>query len=160
MKRFLLLATGGLFIIFIQAMPLNLLFPTIVTLNLSLAFIIFIALYYTSMGSWLLAFILGYVLETLSGCPSGLLILINLSILFLIRVTNKVISFESLTSQLALVFLLNVLVDCFLLTISKIIINNSLSLIVPRMLANSGITTVLSTPLFIFYNKSRLTSEG
>ncbi len=160
MKQFLLLLAGGLFLIFLQALPINVLFAGTITPNLSLAFMIFIALYYPSMGSWLLAFLLGYVLETFSGYPSGLLILINLVILLLIRGTNRVMSFENLASQLALVFLLNVLIDFFLITVSKIAINNPLGLIIPRVLVNSSLTVLLSTPLFLFYNKSLLTTEG
>jgi rod shape-determining protein MreD len=155
-----LLLAGGLFLILLQALPINVLVATTITPNLSLAFMIFIALYYPSVGSWLLAFVLGYVLETFSGYPSGLLILINLAILLLIKVTNSVMSFENLTSQLSLVFFLNVGIDFFLLTVSKITINNPLGLIIPTVLVNSSLTVLLSTPLFVFYNNSLLTSEG
>jgi len=160
MKRFLLLLAGGLFLIFIQAMPVNFLFPSAVTPNLSLAFMIFVAIYYPSMGSWLLAFLLGYVLETFSGCPAGLLILINLSILLLIRLTNRVMSFASLASQLTLVFLLNVLIEFLLLTVSQIVIKNPLGLIVPGVLINSTLTTLLIMPLFVFYNNNPFMAEG
>lgn len=160
MKRFLLLLAGGLFLIFIQAMPVNFLFPSAVTPNLSLAFMIFVATYYPSMGSWLLAFLLGYVLETFSGCPAGLLILINLSILLLIRLTNRVMSFASLASQLTLVFLLNVLIEFLLLTVSQIVIKNPLGLIVPGVLINSTLTTLLIMPLFVFYNNNPFMAEG
>jgi rod shape-determining protein MreD len=160
MKRFLLLLAGGLFIILLQALPLNFLFAKTITPNLSLAFMIFIALFYPSMGSWLLAFLLGYVLETFSGYPPGLLILINLAILLLIRGTNRVMSFENPASQLALVFFLNVLIDLFLLAVSQIAINNPLGLIMPKIFVNSFLTVLLSAPLFVFYNNSLLTSEG
>ena len=160
MKRFLLLLAGGLFLIFIQAMPVNFLFPSAVTPNLSLAFMIFVAIYYPSMGSWLLAFLLGYVLETFSGCPAGLLILINLSILLLIQLTNRVMSFASLASQLTLVFLLNVLIEFLLLTVSQIVIKNPLGLIVPGVLINSTLTTLLIMPLFVFYNNNPFMAEG
>jgi rod shape-determining protein MreD len=160
MKRFLLLLAGGLFLIFIQAMPVNFLFPSAVTPNLSLAFMIFVAIYYPSMGSWLLAFLLGYVLETFSGCPAGLLILINLSILLLIRLTNRVMSFASLASQLTLVFLLNVLIEFLLLTVSQIVIKNPLGLIVPGVLINSTLTTLLIMPLFVFYSNNPFMAEG
>ena len=160
MKRFLLLLAGGLFLIFIQAMPVNFLFPGAATPNLSLAFMIFVAIYYPSMGSWLLAFLLGYVLETFSGCPAGLLILINLSILLLIRLTNRVMSFASLASQLTLVFLLNVLIEFLLLTVSQIVIKNPLGLIVPGVLINSTLTTLLIMPLFVFYSNNPFMAEG
>lgn len=160
MKRFLLLLAGGLFLIFIQTMPVNFLFPSAVTPNLSLAFMIFVAIYYPSMGSWLLAFLLGYVLETFSGCPAGLLILINLSILLLIRLTNRVMSFASLASQLTLVFLLNVLIEFLLLTVSQIVIKNPLGLIVPGVLINSTLTTLLIMPLFVFYSNNPFMAEG
>ena len=160
MKRFLLLLAGGLFLIFIQAMPVNFLFPGAATPNLSLAFMIFVAIYYPSMGSWLLAFLLGYVLETFSGCPAGLLILINLSILLLIRLTNRVMSFASLASQLTLVFLLNVLIEFLLLTVSQIVIKRPLGLIVPGVLINSTLTTLLIMPLFVFYNNNPFMAEG
>ena len=160
MKRFLLLLVGGLFLILIQAMPFNLLFPNAVTPNLSLAFMIFVAIYYPSMGSWLLAFLLGYVLETFSGCPAGLLILINLAILLLIRSTNRVMSFAGLASQLTLVFLLNVLIDFLLLTVSQIVLKNPLGLIVPGVLVSSIFTTLLIMPLFAFCNKNPFMAEG
>ena len=160
MKRFLLLLAGGLFLIFIQAIPVNFLFPGAATPNLSLAFMIFVAIYYPSMGSWLLAFLLGYVLETFSGCPAGLLILINLSILLLIRLTNRVMSFASLASQLTLVFLLNVLIGFLLLTVSQIVIKNPVGLIVPGVLINSTLATLLIMPLFVFYNNNPFMAEG
>ena len=160
MKRFLLLLAGGLFLICIQAMPVNFLFPSAATPNLSLAFMIFVAIYYPSMSSWLLAFLLGYVLETFSGCPAGLMILINLSILLLIRLTNRVMSFASLPSQLTLVFLLNILIDFLLLTVSQIVLKNPLGLIVPRVLVSSTLTTLLIMPLFAFYNKNPFMAEG
>ena len=160
MKRFLLLLAGGLILILMQAMPVNVLFPNAVTPNLSLAFMIFVAIYYPSMGSWLLAFCLGYVLETLSGCPAGLLILINLSILLLIRLTNRVMSFASVASQLTLVFVLNVLIDFLLLTVSQIVIKNPLGLIVPGVLVNSTLTALLIMPLFVYYNNNPFMAEG
>ena len=160
MKQFLLLLAGGLILILMQAMPVNVLFPNAVTPNLSLAFMIFVAIYYPSMGSWLLAFCLGYVLETLSGCPAGLLILINLSILLLIRLTNRVMSFESLASQLTLVFFLNVLINFLLLAASQIVINNPLVLIVPGVVISSALATLLIMPLFVFYNKNPFMAEG
>jgi cell shape-determining protein MreD len=121
---------------------------------------IFVAIYYPSMGSWLLAFLLGYVLETFSGCPAGLLILINLAILLLIRLTNRVMSFASLASQLTLVFLLNVLIEFLLLTVSQIVIKNPLGLIVPGVLINSTLTTLLIMPLFVFYSNNPFMAEG
>lgn len=151
---------GGLFLILIQTMPVNFFFPNAVTPNLSLAFMIFVAIYYPSMGSWLLAFLLGYVLETFSGCPAGLLILVNLSILLLIRLTNRVMSFASLPSQLTLVFLLNILIGFLLLTVSQIVIKNPPGLIVPSVLVNSTLTTLLIMPLFAFYNKNPFMAEG
>jgi rod shape-determining protein MreD len=141
-------------------MPVNFFFPNAVTPNLSLAFMIFVAIYYPSMGSWLLAFLLGYVLETFSGCPAGLLILVNLSILLLIRLTNRVMSFASLPSQLTLVFLLNILIGFLLLTVSQIVIKNPPGLIVPSVLVNSTLTTLLIMPLFAFYNKNPFMAEG
>jgi rod shape-determining protein MreD len=141
-------------------MPVNFFFPNAVTPNLSLAFMIFVAIYYPSMGSWLLAFLLGYVLETFSGCPAGLLILVNLSILLLIRLTNRVMSFASLPSQLTLVFLLNILIGFLLLTVSQVVIKNPPGLIVPRVLVNSTLTTLLIMPLFAFYNKNSFMAEG
>ena len=160
MKQFFLFLAGGLFLILIQTMPVNFFFPNAVTPNLSLAFMIFVAIYYPSMGSWLLAFLLGYVLETFSGCPAGLLILVNLSILLLIRLTNRVMSFASLPSQLTLVFLLNILIGFLLLTVSQVVIKNPPGLIVPRVLVNSTLTTLLIMPLFAFYNKNSFMAEG
>ena len=160
MKQFFLFLAGGLFLILIQTMPVNFFFPNAATPNLSLAFMIFVAIYYPSMGSWLLAFLLGYVLETFSGCPAGLLRLINLSILLLIRLTNRVMSFASLASQLTLVFLLNVLIEFLLLTVSQIVIKNPPGLIVPSVLVNSTLTTLLIMPLFAFYNKNPFMAEG
>jgi rod shape-determining protein MreD len=104
MKRFFILLLCGLLLVFIQTVPWNYIGPRVVHLNLSFIFVIFLALYYPSVGSWFLAFLLGYALDTLSGAPAGLLPLINLIAFSFIRVARRIILFESLPSQTILIF--------------------------------------------------------
>ena len=159
MKRFFFFLAGGFFLVFLQVIPANLFLPDMVTLNFSFAFVIFMALFYHSPGSWLLAFILGFLLETLSACPAGLLILINLSILTLIRATNRIMLFESLASQIVLVFFLNVLIDFLLLAVLKVAFSNPLIDVATRVLVNSTLVALISIPLFFLYNRGHQTQE-
>ena len=159
MRPFLLLLVSGLFIILLQAMPWNVFSPKIGTVNLSLAFVIFVALYYPSLGSWFLAFMLGYTLDTLSGCPAGLMTMLNLGALLFIRMSNKIMVFESLASQATLVFCLTALADFILLVITEIATNNSLGFTLPGVLLKSVFITLLSIPFFAIYNRRRFSSE-
>ena len=159
MRSFFLLLVSGLLLIFLQAMPWNVLFPKIGTLNLSFAFVIFVALYCPSLGSWFLAFMLGYTLDTLSGCPAGLMTMLNLGALLFIRMSNRIMLFESLASQATLIFCLTASADFILLVVTEVAANNSLGFILPGVLLKSVFITLLSIPLFAIYNKRRLSSE-
>jgi rod shape-determining protein MreD len=160
MRSFLLLLVSGLLLILLQAMPWNVLFPKIATLNLSFAFVIFVALYGPSLGSWFLAFMLGYALDTLSGCPAGLMTMLNLGALLFIRMSNRIMVFESLASQATLIFCLTASADFILLVVTEVATNNSLGFIVPGVLLKSVLISLLAIPLFAIYNKRRLSSEG
>jgi rod shape-determining protein MreD len=127
--------------------------------NLSFAFVIFVALYYPSLGSWFLAFMLGYALDTLSGCPAGLMTMLNLGALLFIRLSNRIMMFESIASQATLLFCLTASADFILLVITEVATNNSLGFILPGVLVKSVIITLLSIPFFAIYNKRRLSSE-
>jgi len=159
MRSFLLLLVSGLFLILLQAMPWNVFFPKMGIVNLSFAFVIFVALYYPSLGSWFLAFMLGYALDTLSGCPAGLMTMLNLGALLFIRLSNRIMMFESIASQAALIFCLTASADCILLVITEVATNNFLGFILPGVLVKSVFITLLSIPFFAIYNKRRLSSE-
>jgi rod shape-determining protein MreD len=140
-------------------MPWNVFFPKMGIVNLSFAFVIFVALYYPSLGSWFLAFMLGYALDTLSGCPAGLMTMLNLGALLFIRLSNRIMMFESIASQATLLFCLTASADFILLVITEVATNNSLGFILPGVLVKSVIITLLSIPFFAIYNKRRLSSE-
>ena len=160
MRPFLLLLVSGLFLILLQAMPWNVFFPKMGTVTLSFAFVIFVALFYPSLGSWFLAFMLGYTLDTLSGCPAGLMTILNLGALLFIRMSNRIMVFESLPSQATLIFCLTVSADFILLVVTEVATNNALGFILPGVLLKSVFITLLSIPFFAVYNKRRLSSEG
>ena len=159
MRSFLLLLVSGLVHILFQVMPWNVLFPKMATLNLSFAFVIFVALYCPSLGSWFLAFMLGYALDTLSGCPAGLMTMLNLGALFFIRMSNRIMLFDSLASQATLIFCLTASADFILLVVTEVAANNSLGFTVSGVLSKSVFITLLSIPFFAIYNKRRLSSE-
>ena len=153
MKQFFILLLGGLLLVLIQAIPWNYIGPRVVQLNLSFVFVIFLALYHPSIGSWFLAFLLGYTLDTLSGTPAGLLPLINLIAFSFIRVARRIILFESLPSQTILVFALSFSSDLFLLTITKIVSSYTYGSILKDLMAHSFLLAALSVPLFAPFNK-------
>jgi len=159
MRPLLLLLVSGLLLILLQVMPWNVFFPTVGTVNLSFAFVIFVALYCPSPGSWFLAFILGYVLDTLSGCPAGLMTMLNLGALFFIRMSNRIMLFESLVSQATLIFFLTASADFILLVVTEVATNNSPGFILSGVFSKSAFITLLSIPFFAVYNKRRLSSE-
>jgi len=158
MKQFFVLLLGGLIII-IQTLPWNYLVPRVIQLNFSFVLVIFLALYHPSISGWLLAFLLGYMLDALSGVPTGLLPLVNLIAFFIIRVARRLILIEGLLSQAILVFTLSFSADLSLLTITKIVPAYPYGLILKNLLANSLLLTGLSIPLFAFFNK-RVYSRG
>jgi rod shape-determining protein MreD len=153
MKQFLLLLLNGLAIVLLQVIPWETLLPQPVTVNLSLVFVIFLALYRPSINSWFLAFLLGFALDALSGGPAGLFTLINLAIFLLIRAAEKVVLFESTASRTVLVFALCVSVDLAFLSIARIVTANTFGLVLKSVLVSSIFAAVLSLPLFAFYRK-------
>ena len=153
MKQFLVLLLAGLSLVLIQALSWNHVFPQAVRANLSFAFVIFLALYRPFIGSWLLVFLLGYALGALSGVPTGLLPFINLITFFLIRIACKYIPFESLPSQVILVFGLNLSLEPLLLIVTKVVYAYPLGSVLMNVLAHSLLLAALSTPLFALFNK-------
>jgi len=159
MKQFFLFLLVGLVLVLIQTISWNRIFPCVVTLNISFAFVIFLALYHPSASSCFIVFLLGYTLDTLSGVPAGLFSLINLASFFLIRVSSRVMLFESMVSQAFLVFALSFLANFFLLIITKIAFSNSLGSTLTTVLANSFLLMILCMPLFVFYNRKHMISQ-
>ena len=160
MKQFLFLLLNGLAIVLLQVIPWKNLLPQPVTVNLSLVFVIFLALYRPSINSWFLAFLLGYALDALSGGPAGLFTLINLAIFLLIGVAERVVLFESTASRTALVFALCVSVDLAFLSIAGIVTANTLGVVLKSVLLSSVFAAVLSLPLFAFYIKICALPQG
>ncbi len=153
MKDFLALFLGGLLLIFAQVVPWYHVVPFAIGLNLSFAPVIFLALYRPSAGSWLLVFLLGYILGALSGAPAGLLPLINLVTFLFVRIACGYIVFEHLSSQVVLFFALSLSFDLFLLTLTKVVLLCPLSLILKTVFAQSLLLTTLSVPFFALLNK-------
>jgi cell shape-determining protein MreD len=102
---------------------------------------------------------LGYALDTLSGCPAGLMTMLNLGALFFIRMSNRIMLFDSLASQATLIFCLTASADFILLVVTEVAANNSLGFTVSGVLSKSVFITLLSIPFFAIYNKRRLSSE-
>ena len=153
MKRFFILLLSGLSLVYIQAVPWNCLFPQAFTLNLSLVFVISLGLYRPFFSSWFLAFLLGYVLDSLSGGPAGLMSLINLSALFIIGVARRIVLFEGLVSQAVLVFALSVSFSLSLPIATGLLAVSSLGPILKNTLTHSLLLVALSIPLFALLNK-------
>jgi rod shape-determining protein MreD len=153
MKQFLFLLLNGLALVLLQVIPWNNLLPQSVTVNLSLVFVIFLALYRPAVNSWFLAFLLGFALDALSGGPAGLFTLINLAIFLLIRAAERIVLFKSTASRTVLVFALCVSVDLAFLSIARIVTANTLGLVLKSVLVSSVFAAVLSLPLFAFYRK-------
>jgi hypothetical protein len=84
MKHTLFLWFTGLLLVFLQALPWNFLFPELAMLNLSFVVVVMAGFRDMSASSCLIAFVLGYVLESLSGSPRGLISLTNLLVLVII----------------------------------------------------------------------------
>jgi len=160
MKQFFLFLLVGLVLVLIQATPLIRVFPGVATLNLSFVFVIFLALFYPSAGSCFVVFLLGYVLDTLSGVPAGLSSLINLASFFLIRVSIQVVQFEGAASQALLVFALSFLANLFLLKTTKTVSSDSLGSTLTSIFANSFSVMILCVPFFVFYNRKCAASRG
>ena len=150
MKQFFLFLLIGLVLVLIQAMPLLHVFPCAATPNLSFVFVIFLALYYPSAGSCFVVFLLGYVLETLSGMPAGLGSLVNLASFFLIRASSRVVQFEGVASRVFLVFALSFVANLFLLKTTQIVSSGSFGSALINVFTNSLSVTVLCVPLFVF----------
>ena len=159
MKHVFVFLLSSLILVLVQAIPWNYIFPQVIQLNLSFVLVIFLALYHPSPSGWFIAFLLGYMLEALSGIPPGLLPLANLIAFFLIRVARMFVLFESLLSQAILVFALSFSADLSLLTITKIVFAYPCSLILKNLLANSLLLMALGMPLFAILNK-RVYSQG
>jgi len=160
MKQFFLFLLVGLVLVLIQAIPLRCVFPYVATLNLSFVFVIFLALYYPSAGSCFIVFLLGYVLDTLSGVPAGLSSLINLASFFLVRASIRVVQFEGVASQALLIFALSFLANVFLLKTTKIVSSGSLGSTLTSIFTNSFSVMILCVPLFVLYNRKCAASRG
>jgi len=153
MKRFFILLSVSLILVIIQSMPWHYLFPCAIKFNLSLVFLVFLALYLPFSSGLAIAFILGYTLDAFSATPMGLLSLINLIALFFIDALRRILLFETLLSQVVLVFALSLSIDLFLLIFTRILFVCPLYLILKNLLVNSLVLMALSLPLFFIFNK-------
>lgn len=152
MKNTLVLLIIGLFLILVQAMPWHILFPGISTLNLSLVMVIVAGIYDASWKSWFLAFTLGYVLESLSGSPRGLISLVNLLALLIMRGLGSFILFESLVSQVFLICFLCSTTDIIIAAATRGVPVGSLNALLTAVALRSIITALLSIPFLRFYS--------
>jgi cell shape-determining protein MreD len=159
MKHALFLLFTGFLLIFLQALPWNFLFPQMVTLNLSFVIVVMAGFHGNSLSSWLLAFVLGYVLESLSGSPRGLISLTNLLALIIIRVLGGFILLERLLSQVLVLFFLCSAADLTLLAAAGVTAHHPTSELLADAMLRSGIITMLSVPLLLFYNKTVRATE-
>jgi cell shape-determining protein MreD len=153
MKHAFLLFTGLLLILF-QALPWNFLFPEMAAINLSFIIVAMAGFHGNSPGSWLLAYLLGYVLESLSGSPRGLISLTNLLSLVIIRTLAGFILLERMLSQVLTLFPLCAGAEMVLLAASGVTARHSFNTLLAAALLHSGIITLLSIPLLHFYNKT------
>jgi len=153
MKQFFVLLLGGLLLILVQVVPWHHMVPQAFRPNLSFALVIFLALYRPLISSWFLVFLLGYVLDVLSGVPSGFLPLINLLAFLFVRISCKYIVFESLPSQAALVFVVGFSLDLFLLISTGVALYCPPGLILKGVLTQSLLLAALSVPVFVVLNK-------
>ena len=85
--------------------------------------------------------------------------MLNLGALLFIRMSNRILVFESLASQATLIFCLTASADFILLVITEVATTNSLGFILPGVLSKSVFITLLSIPFFAIYNKRRLSAE-
>lgn len=160
MKQFFLFLLVGMVLILIQTIPLSRLFPGEATPNLSFVLVVFLALYYPSASSCMVVFLLGYVLDTLSGVPAGLGVLLNLACFFLIRAFSQVVQFESVASQVWLVFVLSFLANLFLLKTARLVSFLSLGFVLTNIFTNSFWSALVSVPLFVFCKKRGVSARG
>jgi len=107
-----------------------------------------------------IVFLLGYVLDTLSGVPAGLSSLINLASFFLVRASIRVVQFEGVASQALLIFALSFLANVFLLKTTKIVSSGSLGSTLTSIFTNSFSVMILCVPLFVLYNRKCAASRG
>lgn len=144
----------GFVLILFQALPWNVLFPPFTTPNLAFAVVVIAGFRSGSSSNWPLAFLLGYVLESLSGSPRGLISLINLMALLVIRIMAGIILFERLSSQLIMLFFLCTAAHMALLAAAGAIAYHPFSALVVEAALHSGLITTLSVPLLLFSNKT------
>jgi len=159
MKHSLFLLLTGFLLVFLQALPWNFLFPAMATLNLSFVIVVMAGFHGNSLSSWFIAFVLGYVLESLSGSPRGLISLTNLLALVIIRALGSFILFERLFSQALVLFFLCGAADLTLLAASGMTAHHPVSELLADAMLRSGIITMLSMPVLLFYNKTMRATE-
>jgi len=159
MKHALFLLFMGFIFIFLQVLPWNFLFPELATINLSFVIVAMAGFHGNSVSSWFLAFVLGYMLESLSGSPRGLISLTNLLALVIIRILGSFILFEKLFTRVLVLFFLCSAADLSLLAGAGILGQYPAGELLADALLRSCIITLLSIPLLHLYHKSVLTTE-
>lgn len=154
MKHAFFLLLAGVLLPFLQALPWHLLSPEMATINLSFVIVVMAGFQGNNPGSWILAVLLGSVLESLSGSPKGLISIINLFTLFTIRVLARFILFERLLSQALILFFFCSAAEMALPSLAGMSAHHSLNRLLAEAVLRGGITTILSVPLLLFYNKT------
>jgi cell shape-determining protein MreD len=159
MKHSLFLFFTGFLLIFLQALPWNFLFPRMAMINLSFVIVVMAGFRGNFLSSWILAFALGYVLESLSGSPRGLISLINLLALIIIRILSSFILFERLLSQALVLFFLCIAADLTVLASAGMTAHHPAGKLLADAVLRGGISTALSIPLLLFFNRTVRAAE-
>lgn len=159
MKHSLFLLFTGFLLILLQALPWNLLFPRAAMINLSFVIVVMAGFRGNSLSNWFLAFAMGYVLESLSGSPRGLLSLINLLALIIIRILSSFILFERLLSQTLVLFFLCIAADLTVPASAGMTAYHPAGELLADAALRGGISTALSIPLLLFFNRTVRAAE-
>jgi cell shape-determining protein MreD len=159
MTHSLFLFFTGFLLIFLQALPWNFLFPRMAMINLSFVIVVMAGFRGNFLSSWILAFALGYVLESLSGSPRGLISLINLLALIIIRILSSFILFERLLSQALVLFFLCIAADLTVLASAGMTAHHPAGELLADAVLRGGISTALSIPLLLFFNRTVRAAE-
>ncbi len=159
MKHALFLSGTGFLLIFLQALPWNFFSPQLTAINLSFIVVVMAGFRGNSASSWFLAFALGYVLESLSGSPRGLISLINLLALISIRILGSFILFERLLSQALVLFFLCIAADLALPAVAGMTAHCPAGELLAAAALRGSVSTALGIPLLLFFNRTVRAAE-
>jgi rod shape-determining protein MreD len=154
MKHALFLLCTGVLLIFLQALPWHFLLPSMAALNLSFVVVVMAGFRGNSLSSWLLAFVLGFVLESLSGSPRGLISFTNLLALGVIRILGSFVLFERMFSQVLILFFLCIAAELTFATAAGMAAHYPAAELLAAAMLRSGIITMLGIPVLLLDNKT------